>query len=110
MTSQRQESYDPDTIQHMYSDKLGMRYPQDEDSNPYKQEHYRQRQEKQKSEKMGKLQRELKFLQRNVQRVRTKLQKLQHDPSLTPSTSTADLQPKQLINQHDYHTMTQQIT
>ena len=56
---------------------------------------------------MGKLKRELKFLERNVQRVRTKLQKLQHDPTLTPSTSTVDLQPKQFINQHDYHTITQ---
>ena len=55
---------------------------------------------------MGKLQRELKFLERNVQRVRTKLQKL-HDPTLTPSTNSADLQPKQFINQHDYHTMPQ---
>ena len=38
-------------------------------------------------------------------RVRTKLQNTQHDPTLTPPTSTAE--PKQLINQHDYHTMTQ---
>ena len=39
---------------------------------------------------MGKLQRELKCLKRNVQRVRTKLQKLQHDLTLalpqTPQT------------------------
>ena len=39
--------------------------------------------------------------------MRTKLQKLQHDPTLTPPTSPVDLQPKQLINQHDYHTITQ---
>ena len=56
---------------------------------------------------MGRLQRKLKFLERNVQRVRTKLQKLQHDLTLTPSTNTADLQPKQLIIQHNYHTVAQ---
>ena len=36
---------------------------------------------------MGKLQRELKILERNVQRVRTKLQ---HVLTLTPSTNAAD--------------------
>ena len=56
--------------------------------------------------KIGKLKRELKFLERDVQRVKTKLQKLQ-DPTLTPSTSPVYIQLKQLINQHDYHTMTQ---
>ena len=45
------------------------------------------------------------FYKRNVQRVRTKLQKLQHDQTLTPTTNTADLWPKQLINQHDYYMM-----
>ena len=40
---------------------------------------------------MGKLESELKFLERSVQRVKTKLQKLQHDLTLTPFTSTADL-------------------
>ena len=29
------------------------------------------------------------------------------DPTLTPSTSMVELWPKQLINQHDYNTMTQ---
>ena len=48
-----------------------MRYPQDED--PWLQEQYRLRQEKPKLKEIGKLQRELKFLERNVQRVRTKL-------------------------------------
>ena len=56
---------------------------------------------------MGILQREFQFLERNVQRVKTKLQKLQYDLTLTPSTNTADLWPKHLICQHDYHTMTQ---
>ena len=40
---------------------------------------------------MERLQTELKFLERNVQRVRAKLQKLQHDLTLAPSTNTADL-------------------
>ena len=40
-------------------------------------------------------------------RVRNKFQKLQHDPTLTPSTSTTDLWPKQFIKQHDCDTMTQ---
>ena len=65
---------------------------------------------KSQNEKMCKLQREFKFLERHVQRVRTKLQKLQHHPILTPSTNTANLQPKQLINQHDYHMMTHSRT
>ena len=103
--NQRQDFCDHDAIQHEYLDKLGMRYPQDED--PYLQEWYRQRQEKQKLEKICKLQREWKFLERNVQRVKTKLQKLQHCLTLTPSTNTADLWPKLLISQHDYHTVTQ---
>ena len=41
MTNQRQDFYDQDTIQHIYLDKLGMKYPQDED--PCLQEQYRQR-------------------------------------------------------------------
>ena len=41
--------------------------------------------------KMGKFQRELKFLERNVQRVKTKFQKLTYDPALTSSMNTADL-------------------
>ena len=91
MTSQRHGPYDSDAMQNEYLEKLGMRYPQDEDCNPYKQEDYRPMQEKPKIEKMGKLKRELKFIERNVQRVRTKIQKLQHNPTLTPSTSTVDL-------------------
>ena len=53
MTSQRQDFYDSDAIQHEYLDKLGMWYPQDKYCNPYMQEHYRQRQEKPKLEKNG---------------------------------------------------------
>ena len=41
MTNQRQDFYDHDAIQHKYLDKLGMRYPKNEDSSS--QEQYRQR-------------------------------------------------------------------
>ena len=73
MTNKRQDFYDQYAIQHEYLDKLGMRYPQNRDCVPYKQEHYRQMQEKSKLDKMGTLQGELKFLERNVQRIRTRL-------------------------------------
>ena len=46
---------------------------------------------KPKIEKMGKRKRELEFLERGVQKVRTGLQKLQHYTTLTPSTSAVDL-------------------
>ena len=39
--------------------------------------------------------------------MKPKLQKLQQDPTLTLSTSTVGLWPKQRIDQHDYQTMTQ---
>ena len=74
----------------------------DEDSDPYKGEDYRHIQEKPKIDKMGKLKRELEFLERKMQRVKTKLQKLQHDPTLTPSISVVGLRPKQFVDQHDY--------
>ena len=61
--------YDNDAIQHEYLDTLGWCYCQDKD--PYSKEQYGQRQEKTKLEKMSKLQRELKFLERNVQRITT---------------------------------------
>ena len=64
-----------------------MRYPQDEDS--YLQEQSRQEQEKPKLEKMGKLHRELKFIERNVES-KNRIPKLQHDLTLTPSTNTTD--------------------
>ena len=44
---------------------------------------------------MNKLRKEIEFLKRGMQRVRTKLKRLQHDPTLTPSTSTVGLRPKQ---------------
>ena len=53
MTNQRQDFHNHDEIQHEYLDKIGMRYPQDEDTNL--QEQYRQRQEKPKLEKNGQI-------------------------------------------------------
>ena len=37
--NKRQDLYDPDAIQHKYSNKLGIRYTQGED--PYLQEQYK---------------------------------------------------------------------
>ena len=79
----------------------------DKDSNPCKREDYRHIQEKLKIDKMGKFKRELEFLERGMQRVKTKLQKLQQDHTLTPSMSMAGIRPKQFIDQHDYHVMKQ---
>ena len=39
-----------------------------------------------------------------------KLQKLQYDQTLIHSTNTAGLQPRQLLNSHDYHMMTHSRT
>ena len=52
-----------------------MTYPKDKDSDPYKQEDFRHIQEKPKIDKMGKLRGELEFLERGMQKVKTKLQK-----------------------------------
>ena len=56
---------------------------------------------------MGKLKRELEFLDREMQRVETELQKLQQDPTLTPFVSMVGIWPKQYVDQHDYHVMKQ---
>ena len=56
---------------------------------------------------MGKLKRKLEFLEIGMQRIKTKLQKLQQDPTLTPSISTVGIRPKQFVDQHDYHIMKQ---
>ena len=108
MTNQRQDFYDQEVVQCKHLDKLSMRHPPRWRS--YLQEQSRQRQEKLKLEKVGKLQRELRFLERNMQRLKSKLQTLQHDLTLTPSTDTADLWPRQLIIHHYYHVMTHSRT
>ena len=79
----------------------------DEVSDPYKEDDYRYIQNKPKIDKMGKLKRELEFLKRGMQRVKTELQKLQQDLTLTPSTSMVEIRPKQFVDQHDYHIMKQ---
>ena len=49
--------------------------------------------------------REVEFIEKGMQIVWTKLKKLQQDPTLTSSMSTAGQRPKQFIDQHDYHEM-----
>ena len=56
---------------------------------------------------MSKLKTEVEFLEKGMQRARTKLKKIQQDTTLTPFMSTVVLRPKQFIDQHDYHTMEQ---
>ena len=48
ITSQRHDSHDPESIQNEYLETLDMMYPQDKDYDPYKQEYYKQIQEKPK--------------------------------------------------------------
>ena len=60
-------------------------------------------QEKSKIDKMGKSKREVEFLEKGMQRFKTKLQKLQQDPALAPSMSTVGLRPKQFVDQHNCH-------
>ena len=56
---------------------------------------------------MSKLKRELEFLEMGMQRVKTKLQKLQKDSTLMPSMSMVGIRPKQFVDQNDYHVMKQ---
>ena len=69
-----------------------MTSPRDKDSYSHNQEDYRHIQEKTKMDKIGKLKRELEILEINMQRVKTKLQKLQ-DPTLTASMSMIGIRP-----------------
>ena len=52
---------------------------------------------------MNKLRREIEFIERGMQKVKTRLSKIK-DPLLTPTTSLAGIKPKQLIGpeNHDY--------
>ena len=74
---------------------------------PYKMQDYRHVQEEPKLDQMGKFRREVDFLERGMQRVRIKLQKLQQDPTQTPSMSMVGLKPKQIVDQYDCHVMEQ---
>ena len=63
---------------------------------------YGQMQEEIKTYKMSKLRKEIEFLETGMQRIRTKLRRVQQDPTLTHSTSIVGLRLKQLGDQHDY--------
>ena len=56
---------------------------------------------------MGKLKTKVEFLERGMQSIKTKLQKLQQDPNPIPSMSMVELRQKQFVDQHDYHIMKQ---
>ena len=49
-----------------------------------------------KSNKMQKLRQEIEFLERGMQRVKTRLSKIQQDLLLTPTMSLTGIRPKQL--------------
>ena len=53
--------------------------------------------------KQSKLRWEIEFLEREMQRNRTKLDRLQQDPTQTPSMYITGLRPKQVIEPQDYH-------
>ena len=72
--------------------------PMYKDTDPYKRENYRHTKEKPKIDEMCTLKRKLEFLEIRMQRVKTKLQKLQQDPTLTTSMSMMGLRPKQLVD------------
>ena len=57
-----------------------------------------------KRDKVHKLRREIAVLERDMQRMRARLERIQQDPLLTPSTSMVSIGPKQLIEPeyHDY--------
>ena len=57
-----------------------------------------------KTDKMQKLKGEKEFLERGMQRVRTRLDRIQQNLLLTPTTSMRSIRPKQLIESehHDY--------
>ena len=78
-----------------------------EGSNPNQREDYRHIPEEPKIDQMGNLKTEVEFLERRMQRVRTKLQKPQQVPTQPPSMSIGGLRPKQCIDHHDYHIMEQ---
>ena len=71
------QRYDSKLVQNEYLRNLNMKGPMAEDNDLYKRKDYRHIQEKPKIDQMGKLKTELKFLERGMQIVRTKLRKLQ---------------------------------
>ena len=101
----RQTFNDYELIQEEYLRNFGM---MDNVENPHSSEksinqdvrqmkHYSQIQTETKTDKMSKLRREIEFLERGMQRLRTKLNRLQHDPKQTPSMSITGIRPKYLL-------------
>ena len=75
-------------MQEEYLRNLDMIDPMDKGGDTYQMKDYRHMQEEPKFGKMRKLRRKVIFLERGMQRVRTKFKKLQQDPTLTPSMGT----------------------
>ena len=90
---QRQDTNDYELIQYEYLRNLGMTDLMDENYDTCQIRDHRQMQKEIKTDKMSTLRKEIEFLERAMQRVRTKLKRLQQDP--TPSTSMTGLRPKQ---------------
>ena len=59
---------------------------------------YRQMQEEIKTDKMSKWRKEIEFLERGMQRVRTKFKRLRQEPTPVPFTSKIDLRLNNLKN------------
>ena len=74
--------HDFELMQDKYLRNLDKIYPRDEDSDTYQLKDYRHMQEEAKINKMSKLRREVEFLERGMQWVRTKFRKLKQDPTL----------------------------
>ena len=84
-----------------------MKNPKYKASDPYKYKDYRHTEEKPKINNIGQIKRELEFIEGEMQRVKTTLQKLHQDTTLTLSISMLGIRPKQFADQHDHHLMNQ---
>ena len=73
-----------------------------EGSDTYQMKDYKHMQDESKIDKMSKLRREVEFLEREMQRVRTKLKRLQKDPT-NIFHAYSRTKTKQSIGQHDYY-------
>ena len=102
---QRHDFHDFKMMRDKYLRNLDKIDPMDEGSDTFQTKYYRHMQEEMKTDKMSKLRREVEFVERGMQRVRTKLKKSQQDPTLKPSMTAISLRLRQFIDQHDYHEM-----
>ena len=73
---QKHDSYDPESVQTEYLEKLVMTYLQDKDSYPCKQEYNRHMQEKPKKDKMGKLKRGINILRKRCTKSENEITKI----------------------------------